>query len=225
MTAMTTDPALSAEDKQKVVTNTSGANSPETLLQSNYWSQFTKNISERLDQVAVFSGLPDSTHLVPHHQSHEIDGSQREVRPSSRGRQRSRNSTYARRSVMQARGKGGQQLLTSWILPKRPSIVQSGTGDTGGQRLLTSWMRPKSSSATAVSAAPVTAMEYIFPALEVCAALVPVEEFTAASYGMPAHTVFTEEHISPALAVYVSGVEISSPTLAASHAETERLFL
>ena len=34
MTAMTTDPALSAADKQKVVTYTSSANSLETLLQS-----------------------------------------------------------------------------------------------------------------------------------------------------------------------------------------------
>ena len=81
-------------------------------------------------------------------------------------------------------------MLTSWIRPK-----MSGTGDRGGQRLLTPWMRPKSSSAPTVSAAPVTAMmEYISPALEVCAATVP-------------------------------GMEISSPTLAASHAETERLFL
>ena len=43
MTAMTTDPALSAEDKQKVVTYTSTANSPETLLQSIYWSLFKKH--------------------------------------------------------------------------------------------------------------------------------------------------------------------------------------
>ena len=43
MTAMTTDPALSAEDKQKVVTCTSSANSPETILQSIYWSQFKKH--------------------------------------------------------------------------------------------------------------------------------------------------------------------------------------
>ena len=136
-----------------------------------------KNISEGLGQMAVFSGLPDSAHLVPHHQSHEIEGCQREVRPTSSGEQRSRTSTYARRSVMQAGGKGGQQLLTSWIRPKMPSIVQSCTGDRGGQRLLTSWMRPKSSSAP-----------------EVSAATVPV-------------------------------VEISSPTLTASHAETERLFL
>ena len=58
MTAMTTDPALSAEDKQKVVTYTSSANSPETLLQNIYWSQFKKNMSEGLGQVAVvFSGL------------------------------------------------------------------------------------------------------------------------------------------------------------------------
>ena len=45
-----------------------------------------KNISEGLGQVAVFRGLPDSTHLGPHHQSHESEGCQREVRPtSSRG--------------------------------------------------------------------------------------------------------------------------------------------
>ena len=143
--------------------------------------------------MAVFSGLPDSAHLVPHHQSHEIEGSQREVRPSSSGGQRSRTSAYVRRYVMQAGGKGGQQLLTSWRRPM-PSTAQSGTGDRGGQRLLTSWMRPKSSSAPTVSAAPVTAMEYISPASEVCAAKVLV-------------------------------VEISSPTLAASHAETERLLL
>ena len=97
-------PSTSAEDKQKVVTYTSnltGDSLAEHLLES-----VQKNISEGLDQVAVFSGLPDSAHLVPHHQSHEIEGSQREVRPSSSGGQRSRTSTYARRSVMQAGGKG-----------------------------------------------------------------------------------------------------------------------
>ena len=159
MTALTADTALSAEDKQKVAACTSSANSPETLLQSTYWSQFKKNISEGLCQVAVFSGLPNSAHLVPHHQSHEVEGRQGEVRPGSSGWQRSRTSTYARRSVMQAGGKGGQQLLTSWLRPKMPSTVQSGTEDRGGQRLLTSWMRPKSSSAPTVHAAPVTAME------------------------------------------------------------------
>ena len=46
MTAMTTDPALSAEDKQKVVTYTSSANSPEALLQSIYWSQFKKTFQK-----------------------------------------------------------------------------------------------------------------------------------------------------------------------------------
>ena len=76
MTAMTPDPALSAEDKQKVVTNTSSANSPETLLAEHLLEPVQKNISEGLDQVAVFSGLLDSAHLVPHHQSHEIEGSQ-----------------------------------------------------------------------------------------------------------------------------------------------------
>ena len=146
-----------------------------------------KNISEGLFQVPVLRGLPDLAHLVPHHQS------QREVRPSSSGGQRSRTSTYARRSVMQAGGKGGQQLLTSWLRSKTPSILRTSAGDRGGQRLLTSWMRPKSSSAPTVSAAPVTAMEYLSPAPEVCAATLPV-------------------------------VEISSPTLATGHAETERLF-
>ena len=126
-----------------------------------------KNISEGLDQVAVLSGL----HLVPHHQSHEIEGSQREVRPSSSG-EIGRTSTYARRSSMKA----GQQLLTSWIRLKMPSNVQSGTGDRGGQRLLTSWMRPKSSSAPIVTSAPVSAMEYTSPAPDVCAATVPVVE-------------------------------------------------
>ena len=43
MTALTTDTALSAEDKQKVAAYTSSANSPETLLQSIYWSQFKKH--------------------------------------------------------------------------------------------------------------------------------------------------------------------------------------
>ena len=51
-----------------------------------------KNISEGLGQVEVFGGLPDSARLVPHHQSHEIEGSQREVRPSCSGEQRSRTS-------------------------------------------------------------------------------------------------------------------------------------
>ena len=48
MTALTTDTALSAEDKQKVAAYTSSANSPETLLQGIYWSQFKKKISEGL---------------------------------------------------------------------------------------------------------------------------------------------------------------------------------
>ena len=42
MITLTTDTARSAEDKQKVVAYTSSANSPETLLQSIYWSQFKK---------------------------------------------------------------------------------------------------------------------------------------------------------------------------------------
>ena len=33
-------------------------------------------------------GLPDSAHLVPHHQSHESEGCQREFRPGSSGEQR-----------------------------------------------------------------------------------------------------------------------------------------
>ena len=66
---------------------------------------------------------PDSAQLVPHHQSHEMEVRQREVRPGSSGGQRSRTSTNARRSVMQAGEKGGQQLLTSWIRPKTPSTV------------------------------------------------------------------------------------------------------
>ena len=85
MKASTTDTALSSEDKQKVAAYTSSANSLETLLQSIYWSQFKKNISEGLGQVAVFRGPPDSAHVVPHHQSHESEGRQREVRPGSSG--------------------------------------------------------------------------------------------------------------------------------------------
>ena len=86
MTALTTNAALSAEDKQKVAAYTSSASSPETLLQSIYWSRFKKSIiSEGLGQLAVFRGLPDPAHLVPHHQSHEIEGCQREVRPGSSG--------------------------------------------------------------------------------------------------------------------------------------------
>ena len=46
MTALTTDPALSSEDKQKVAAYTSSANSPETLLQSIYWSQFKKTFQK-----------------------------------------------------------------------------------------------------------------------------------------------------------------------------------
>ena len=46
MTASTTDPALSSKDKQKVAAYTSSANSPETLLQSVYWSQFKKTFQK-----------------------------------------------------------------------------------------------------------------------------------------------------------------------------------
>ena len=46
MTALTTDPALSSEDKQKVTAYTSSANSPETLLQSIYWTQFKKTFQK-----------------------------------------------------------------------------------------------------------------------------------------------------------------------------------
>ena len=59
MTALTTDPALSSEDKQKVAAYTSSANSPETLLQTIYGAS---------------CGPPDSAHLVRHHQSHESEG-------------------------------------------------------------------------------------------------------------------------------------------------------
>ena len=109
--------------------------------------------------MAVFSGLPDPAHLVPHHQSHEIEGSQREIRPGSSGRQRSGTSTDARRDVVQA----GQQLLTSWIRPKMPSFVQLGTRVRGGQKLLTDWMRPKSRSAPTEPFASVSAMEHVSP--------------------------------------------------------------
>ena len=51
MTAMTTDPALLAEDKQKVVTYTSSANSPETLLQNIYWCHFKKKKTFQKDWV------------------------------------------------------------------------------------------------------------------------------------------------------------------------------
>ena len=176
MTAMTTDPStLGGRQAESgdihVQCDFTGDSLAEHLLEP-----VQKNISEGLGQVAVFSGLPDSAHLIPY--------------IKSSGGQRSRASTYARRSVMQAGGKEGQ---TSWIRPKMPSIVKSGARDRRGQRLLTSWMRPKSSPAPTKSAAPVTAMEYISPAPKVCAATFPV-------------------------------VVISSPTLAASHAVTERLF-
>ena len=106
---------------------------------------------------------------------------------------------------MQAAGKGRQQLLTSWIRPKMPSIVQSGTGDKGGQRLLTSWMRPKSSSAPTVSSAPVPAMEYTSPAPEVCAATVPVvESISPAPAASFSETIPVIEYTSPAPAGYAS---------------------
>ena len=159
MTALTTDTALSAEDKQKVAAYTSSANSPETLLQCIYWSQFKKkNISEGLGQVAVFRGPPDSAHLVPQHQSHESEGRQREVRPGSSGEQRSRTPTNARRSLTQPGDKrGGQQSLTSWLRLKTPSTVQSSTEDSGGgQRLLTPLDATKviSSSSSVCGAGP-----------------------------------------------------------------------
>ena len=46
MTALTTDPALSSEDKQKMAAYTSSANSPEALLQTIYWSQFKKTFQK-----------------------------------------------------------------------------------------------------------------------------------------------------------------------------------
>ena len=53
MTALTTDPALSSEDKQKVAAYTSSANSPKIFFAEHlYWSQFKKkNISGGLGQV------------------------------------------------------------------------------------------------------------------------------------------------------------------------------
>ena len=116
-----------------------------------------EHISEGLDQVAVFSGLPDPTHPGPPHQSYAIEGSQREVRPSSSWGQRAGTSTDARRSVVQA----GQQLLTSWIRPKMPSLAQMGTRVKGGQKLLTDWMRPKSSSTTTMAPAQASAVEQL----------------------------------------------------------------
>ena len=46
MTDLTTDTALSAEDKQKVAAYTSSANPPETLLHSISWSQFKKTFQK-----------------------------------------------------------------------------------------------------------------------------------------------------------------------------------
>ena len=74
MTALTTDTALSAEDKQKVdgihvqreLTGDSPAERP-------FGASSKENISEGLGQVAVFRGPADSGHLVPHHQSHESE--------------------------------------------------------------------------------------------------------------------------------------------------------
>ena len=52
--------------------------------------------------MAVFREPPNSAHLVPHHQSHESEERQREVRPGSSGGQRPRTPTHARRSLTQA---------------------------------------------------------------------------------------------------------------------------
>ena len=98
MTAWTTGPALSSEDKQKVAAYTSRA----YISCRASTGASSKNISEGLGHVAVFRGLPDSHHLVPHHQSHESEGCQREVRPGSSGVQRARTPTDARRSFTQA---------------------------------------------------------------------------------------------------------------------------
>ena len=143
MTALTTNPALSSEDKQKVAAYMSRA----YISCRASTGASSKNISEGLGHVAVFRGLPDSAHLVPHHQSHESEGCQKEVRPGSSGVQRARTPTDARRSFTQAGDNGGgQQSLTSWPRPNTPSIVRtSAEHSRGGQRLLTSWMRPESS--------------------------------------------------------------------------------
>ena len=143
-----------------------------------------KTNSEGLHQVAVFSGLPDPAHLVPHHQSHEIEGSQREIRPSSSGGQRSGTSTDARRSAVQV----GQQVLTSWIRPKMPSFVQLGTRVRGGQKLLTDWMRPKSRSAPTVPFAWVSATEHVSPIHEDGA------EFFSSQESTPSASLPTLEH-------------------------------
>ena len=45
-TAMTKDPALSVEDRQTAMEYMSSVNSPETLLQSIYWSQFKKTFQK-----------------------------------------------------------------------------------------------------------------------------------------------------------------------------------
>ena len=172
-----------------------------------------KNISEGLGQVAVFRGLPDSAHLVPHHQSHESEGCQREIRPGSSGWQRVRTPTNARRSITQAgEKKGGPQSLTSWLRPKMPSIVRTSAEDSrGGQRLLTCWMRPKSSPAPAVYAAPAPVVECISPAPAVTDnASAPVVKYISpaplVTYASPAPEVWAApapvvENISPAPAV------------------------
>ena len=140
--------------------------------------------------MAVFSGLPDPAHLVPHHQSHEIEGSQREIRPSSSGGQRSGTSTDARRSVVQA----GQQLLTPWIRPKMPSFAQLGIRVKGGQKLLTDWMRPKSCSAPTMPLESASATEHVSPMPEDGAEFLSAQEITpSASLPMLEHQFSLED--------------------------------
>ena len=113
-----------SEDKQKVVTYTSSANSPETLLQSIYWSQFKKTFQKDWIkwQCSVDSQTQPILCLII--KAMKSRGAKEKFGQAPAGGNVRERSTYARRSVMQAGWKGGQQLLTSWIRPKMPSIVQ-----------------------------------------------------------------------------------------------------
>ena len=147
MTALTTDPALSSEDKQKVAGYTSSANSPETLLQSVHWSQFKNTFQKDWVkwQCSVDSQAQPILCLII--KAMKARGAKEKFGKAPAGGQRARTPTDARRSLTQAGDNGGgQQSLTSWLRPKTPSVVRTSAEDSrGGQRLLTSWMRPKSS--------------------------------------------------------------------------------
>ena len=151
MTALTTDAAFSAEDNQKVAAYTSSGNSPETLWQSIYWSQFKKYF-RRIGSRGQCSVDPQ-TQLILRliFKAMKARGAKEKFGQARAGGNVRELQMLDDPKTQAGKKKGGQQSLTSWLRPKVPSAARTSVEDSKGeQRLLTSWMRPKSSPAPAV---------------------------------------------------------------------------